>query len=131
MRQHVKIGITAVALGLLAVAGASQASAQSPDLITSTTIYAAVKANGTIAASNGVVSSANLAPGLYEVIFDRNITTCAFVGTIGTSATSGTVQPGQIEVVGRGGTTTGVFVQVQNSAGTLTNKAYMLSVYCP
>jgi hypothetical protein len=93
-------------------------------------LYAVVNADGTLDRGKGAVASEQLDTGAYEVLFDRNITTCAFVSTIGTSAFESTEAPGEITVAGRVGTTNGVFVDTHDSAGALADRGFHLQVSC-
>jgi hypothetical protein len=99
---------------------------------TGTHIWAVVNPDGTLArhggACAGTVSSGG--GGDYDVYFPKNIVNCAYVATIGSSTRSGTVAPGEIEVVGAAGTTNGVFVQTFNSSGAITASGFHLVVDC-
>jgi hypothetical protein len=93
--------------------------------------FAVVAADGTfVRGSSSVVSSANLGTGSYEVIFNKDVTGCAYVATIGTTST-GVAGPGQTTVAGRNGNADGVFVATQDSSGVGTNNSFHLSVSCP
>jgi hypothetical protein len=132
MTQHVKAWLAPLALALLVgvTLTAAAAEAQSPTLITSTTLYASVKANGTLASGNGVVSILTAGTGNYVVVFNRNVRDCAYEGTIGSSATSGAVNTGEITVVGAAIDVNGVFVTTDDSNGVSAGRPFMLSVYC-
>jgi hypothetical protein len=132
MTRLAKAWLAPLALALLAGVIATDAKAQSATLLTSTTVYAAVKANGTLAAGNGVSSTQTSGPGNYIVIFNRDISSCAFLGTIGSSATTGTVSTGEITTVGAAiDPTHGVFVTTDDSNGNSAGRPFMLAVYCP
>src|SRR5688500_8720112 len=45
--------------------------------------FAVIDADGAFVRGKGVVSSANLGAGAYEVIFNKNIRGCGYVATIG------------------------------------------------
>ena len=94
--------------------------------------FAVVAADGTLArGSSSVVSSAPLFAGAYEVIFNKDVSGCAFVATIGTTINGGVATPGEISVAGRTGNVDGVFVSTQDSAGANANNSFHLSVSCP
>ncbi|HEY9826761.1 MAG TPA: hypothetical protein V6D19_15070 [Stenomitos sp.] len=95
------------------------------------TKFAVVNDNGITARGRGVVSSQSLGTGLYEVIFNRDVTTCSYVATVGSSATSGTSPSGEMTVVGRFGNANGVFLTSKDSAGNAVNRGFHLQVLCP
>lgn len=92
--------------------------------------FAVVNRNGTLARGKGVVSTSRLGAGTYEVIFNRTITQCVFESTLGLAAFVGTESPGETTVVGRVGTTTGVFLQTFDSDGAPSDRGFHLYVGC-
>lgn len=92
-------------------------------------LSAAVNTNGTLARGSGVTSTTNLAVGLYQIIFDRNVTQCVYVATIGDPG-PGAAGPGQIDVAQLGNNARGVFLRTSNSAGAVTNLSFHLLVFC-
>jgi hypothetical protein len=95
------------------------------------TKFAVVNDTGITARGRGVVSSQNLGTGFYEVIFNRNVTRCSYVATVGSSATSGTSPTGEMTVVGRAANPNGVFLTATDSAGTAANRGFHLQILCP
>jgi hypothetical protein len=93
------------------------------------TLFAVINANGTLVRGLGVASAQRLANGVYEVIFNRNISRCAYVATMGDPGT-GVGPPGEIGVASRGGNPNGVFVTTYNSGGILADRPYHLAVHC-
>ena len=93
-----------------------------------TNLWAVINPNGTINRSSGTSSAARFSPGVYEVIFTRNVSSCAFVGAVS--------DPGFGAVFGffsaskRGGNANGIFVETANSAGTLTDEPFHVAVFC-
>lgn len=75
------------------------------------------------------VTVARIAAGRYSVDFGRNITACAYTGTLGDVGT-GVAGPGQIDVASRAGNAEAVFVRTSNSAGTDTDIDFHLTVVC-
>lgn len=57
--------------------------------------FAVVDRAGVVARGKGVVSAARLAPGQYEVIFNRSVRNCAYVATVGDVDDVGVEQPGR------------------------------------
>ena len=80
----------------------------------------------------GVVSSVKNPPapmGSYNVKFDRDITTCAWVATIGSGDSSGSSQ-GSIRTLLATGTTDTVNVRSGTTGGGNSDRKFHLSVQC-
>jgi len=92
-------------------------------------LFAVVNTDGTLSRGSGVTSASKISTGSYQVIFDRDITQCAFTATRGQPGT-GTVGFGFIDVALRAGTTNGVFVKTADSAATQTDVSFHLRVDC-
>ncbi|MGE5764303.1 MAG: hypothetical protein ACM3ZF_10630 [Mycobacterium leprae] len=75
------------------------------------------------------MSSLRLGVGFYQVIFNRNVSNCAYVATIGDQA-NGQQPPGEITVATRAGNNNGVFVSTHNSAGGAADLDFHLVVIC-
>src|SRR4051794_40503574 len=71
-----------VKLALEGGAAESAVAASDDDDKCACTLFAVVNPNGTIARGLGAVSAQRFAPGVYEVIFNRNVSRCAYVATI-------------------------------------------------
>lgn len=93
-------------------------------------LSAVVDADGTLDRGSGVLSATNVNPGSYEVIFRRNVRQCTYVATIGIPGSVGTAVPGEINVAGASVSTSGVFVDIQDSAGFDVNHPFHLIVFC-
>jgi hypothetical protein len=93
------------------------------------TLFAVINANGTVVRGLGVASAQRFGNGLYEVIFNRNVSRCAYVATLGDPST-GVGPPGEIGVASRVGNVNGVFMTTRDSAGTLADRPYHLAVHC-
>jgi hypothetical protein len=110
-----------------------------------TALWAVVNADGTLARGSGVVSTAKLeimaivpdvgplamGDGSYEVIFERDVTACAYTATLGTAEFGDTPLRGQIEVARRFMHADGVFVATSDDAGTDHDGGFHLAVFCP
>jgi hypothetical protein len=117
------------ALQSQAAAGANVAAAGDDDDGTST-FYAVVNANGTLARGFKAVSAQRLGLGAYEVVFRKDVRNCAYVATIGLSGSAGASAPGEITVVGRAGNDRGVFVTTHSSGGAFADLGFHLAVHC-
>ena len=92
-------------------------------------LFAQVNADGTLANSSGGVTSLRVGTtGSYEVDFARNITSCAFVATVGPSGGGSAL--GEVNVADRAGNAEAVFVDTNNSDGSTADKPFSLIVVC-
>jgi hypothetical protein len=148
MKARILFGI--VTLGLLCQGAIVPAQEQGPNAGPVVTGYgrafptfwsqtwAVINADGTIARNAGnAVSSGKAAdcftaggPGCYEVIFDDDVTGCAYIGTITNPPDAGTQPTGEITTVRRGSNPNGVFVTTHNSSGAPSDRAFALVVTC-
>jgi hypothetical protein len=95
-----------------------------------TQYFAVIGSDGSTARGPHVVSSAHLATGAYEVIFDKNVRKCAYSATIGTTSTGSIPSPGQVTVVGRATSVNGVFLQIVDRSGNPLDSSFHLAVNC-
>jgi hypothetical protein len=103
---------------------ASEIVAQAKDL------WAVVTADGGLPRKNAAVTSAaKLATGEYEVVFDRDVTACAYNVSIGSSDTT---EPalGETAASQRAGNVKAVAVVTADSAGTKADRPFHLTVNC-
>ena len=95
---------------------------------------AVINGDGTVLRSSTLPftlsSSTRLGTGLYQLIWNHNVTGCGWVATIGVGTFGGSVPGGEITTAGRAGNTNGVFVETFNSAGTLADLPFHLIVIC-
>jgi hypothetical protein len=86
---------------------------------------AAVAANGALVHGRGVTASTNTSAGTYTVTFGASVTSCVYQATInGAGGAFGLVS------TTAGSTATTVTVTTFNTAGTLTNMPFYLTVNC-
>ena len=91
---------------------AGKATGVSPDATTvPPRVFAVVNADGTKLRGKSVASTLRVSTGVYDVRFNRNISTCAWTGTVGFGTFGGSTGPSEISVSGRAGTNNGLFVQ--------------------
>jgi hypothetical protein len=122
---------SAAAVGCLLLA--SPASAAPDNTLGMALMSAVVNANGTLDRGSGVASSLRLGAagsGTYEVLFDREVSTCTFVASLGNSTF--TTFLGEVSAVRRSGAgkENGVYVETNNSAGASADKPFHLIVFC-
>jgi hypothetical protein len=86
---------------------------------------ALINGTGTVARHSRVVSSQKLGTGQYEVVFDRDVTTCTYVASLKNNSDGGGT-----ETDPRAGVPNGVFVGTRDDAGTLDDRAFYLQVTC-
>jgi hypothetical protein len=100
-----------------------------------TSLWAAVRADGTKSRGSGVTSTLKIVTGLYEVTFNQSVSSCDFVATLGNpdalEITSGQIGAAQNLGGGFSNLPTQVLVSTTNSAGTAaTNLPFFLTVIC-
>jgi hypothetical protein len=93
-------------------------------------VFAVVNADGTKLRGKAVASTAHLGTGVYDVRFNRNISTCAWTGTVGFGTFGGSTGASMITITGRAGTNNGLFVTTFNQAGTPTDLPFSAIVIC-
>jgi hypothetical protein len=92
-------------------------------------MFAVLNANGTLARGRSVTSVLKLGGlGNYEVVFNRDVTTCVYTATLGPSGGGSTF--GEVNVASRAGNANGVFVDTNNSDGISADKPFHLLVNC-
>lgn len=100
----------------------------------SASLWAVIKADGTIARSDGAKATTtgktDTPVGSYKVGFYRNVRGCAYVATIGGNLNTGVPPTGQIVTEGRFDDVNGVFVQTSDSTGALADRPFHLLVTC-
>lgn len=94
-------------------------------------LWAVVNADGSLARDRGAKSAASLGvDGQYEVVFNRNVSACAYVATLG-DATASTGAVGVVTVAPRDGNANAVFVQTFDVlTGLEANLPFHLAVFC-
>ncbi len=93
-------------------------------------LWAVINADGTLARGSRVVSADLIAGSQYEVIFNRNVTGCAYNAVVGTPGSSVFPAPGGAEVAGRSGKPNGVAIQTFTPAGSADQRPFHLQVIC-
>jgi hypothetical protein len=93
------------------------------------TLWAVVNAGGNLVRDFRATASANLAVGGYEVLFDTDVTACAYVATIGLPGT-GNPPSGQISVATSSANPNGVRVDTTDAVGAPNNRPFHLAVHC-
>jgi hypothetical protein len=76
------------------------------------------------------VSVNRISPGVYELYFDRDISNCAYVASLGDPG-SVLVPAGIVGATGRAGTPNGLFIVSRNLAGANTDQTFHVHVMCP
>jgi hypothetical protein len=94
-----------------------------------TALWASVNSSGSFARSVGTTSAGRLDDGQYEVVFNKDVSGCGYVATLG-NATTDKSGPGEVSVAPRKDKANAVFVATFNSAGVATDKSFFLSVFC-
>jgi hypothetical protein len=90
---------------------------------------ATVSEAGALGRTSRAVSATRSATGRYSVVFDRDISSCNMVGSIGDDTPSG-VNAGQIQVQVNAVNDSAVFVGTQDSSGNDADRPFMIEVIC-
>ena len=91
-------------------AGAAGAAGPAGPAGSVTKLTAVVNASGSLARSQGTTSAGHVGTGLYEVIFNQNVTACTYVASVG-NPTSGSPTPFGVVSPGVGLPTLATYVQ--------------------
>ena len=94
-------------------------------------MFAVVDATGRLKRGMHVASVQQLADGLYEVVFRRDVRRGVYVATLGGHGYEGLPPVGSIGVMGRANNPRAVVVQTISYAGTNVNAGFHLLVICP
>jgi hypothetical protein len=142
--------VIAVALAIPALAGSSDLAGKSASVQTTakkalkkakkanqrlnalqvpTVLHAVVAANGGLLRGSTGVTSTQVGTGLYRVGFGRDLTTCAWVSSIGNGAAV-PVSPGETHSSLEPGSTTSILQQISNSTGVLADRPFQVIVSC-
>jgi hypothetical protein len=116
------------ALLVLAVVGAAMVV---PATAQAATKWAVVNSSGTIVRSVGTTSAAKLGTGQYEVIFNSNMTHCAYIATAGDPGAGAVAGPIGVTVASRATNANGVYLETWNlSTNTRVDEPFHLATYC-
>ena len=121
------LGPHAIAEGKLRVGSAVNAG--SAVAASGLTDYAVVGANGVATRGHNISSASRTGAGRYQVIFNRNVRNCAYVGSLGVV---GATPPGsgEISTAQLPSNVNGVFVRTFNSNGNPGDHSFHLLVSC-
>jgi len=93
-------------------------------------MYAVVNTDGTLARGVAVSSTLRQGTGTYRVAFNRDVQTCAFIGTLG-SVAGGFSGTGTIVVAfSDTAPTNDIYIETRDLAGTLADRSFHLQVSC-
>ena len=100
-----------------------------------TALWAVVDIGGALVHGSHTTAVTKLFPGVtagaYEVTFDRDVTNCALLATLGrTDSQAFNPDPGEIGTAYRNGNPNAVFVKTRDSAGTAIDGSFHLAVFC-
>ena len=95
-----------------------------------TRLWAVINANGTVARGSGIgTGTFREDTGIYDVFFNRDVSGCAYVGSLG-GPDAGTPPAGTVAATNLFGAPRGLFVITRNSAGSNANLPFHLAVFC-
>lgn len=96
-------------------------------------LFAVVASDGTIARGSSLTSATHVGAvgsGTYTVVFDRDVSACAYVGTIGLTGSAGTPPAGFVGVSRLNANVNGVSVVTYDSSGSAADEPFHLVVVC-
>ncbi|MCZ7420656.1 MULTISPECIES: hypothetical protein [unclassified Micromonospora] len=96
--------------------------------LTARVLFAVVSADGLLVRGLGAAAANRLRTGMYQVVFDQDVTGASLVGTVGLPGSSGLAPAGQIAVAGRTGIPNAVFVTTFDGAGSAADRPFHLAV---
>jgi hypothetical protein len=91
--------------------------------------YAVVTSAGLAARGRGVSSVARTSAGRYQVLFDRDVRSCAFLATIGDAGAAAPPQ-GEISTSALASNVNAVSVRTENSNGNPADRPFHVAVSC-
>jgi hypothetical protein len=94
------------------------------------THFAVLNAGGQQVRARGTTSAARTAEGRYQVIFNRDVRSCAYFATIGGPSATAPPDNGQITVSGLASNVAGVDIRTTGANGNDANKPFHLLVLC-
>jgi Collagen triple helix repeat (20 copies) len=95
-----------------------------------TSLWAVVNgSDGSLARSSGATASSRIVTGQYQVTFNRNVTACSYLATIGNPQILNQA-PATIQTALRAATTNAVFVETSDLAGADADRNFHLAVFC-
>ena len=92
--------------------------------------FAVVNAGGQQVRARGTTSAARTAEGRYQVIFDRDVRSCAYYATVGGPTAAVPPGNGLISVSSLASNVNGVDVTTENQNGVNANRPFHLLVLC-
>ena len=113
-------------------AGAAGAAGPKGDKGDSATgMWAVVDNNGTLIRNKGVTSAQKIGTGMYQVVFNSDVTACSYQATTGSAGNATTIVLGQANVAQRINVPNGVEVWTLNAQGTaLADRPFHVAVFC-
>ena len=94
------------------------------------THFAVINAGGQQVRARGTTSAACTAEGRYQVIFDRDVRSCAYYATVGGPTAAAPPGNGEISVSSLSSNVNGVDIRTGNQNGNDENKPFHLLVLC-
>jgi TolA-binding protein len=97
--------------------------------------WAVVGSDGTVARNSGAPGSVTVthtaSTGIYEVVFSKDVSMCAYTATLGDTTTTVPAPVGFVSVSGDSGNVDGVIVQTYDTSAVATDASFHVYVSCP
>ena len=85
--------------------------------------------NGALSRGSNVTSTTRTGVGTYRVVFNRDVSNCMYLGTVGSTGTAAETQ-GDVTTAGITGDPTAVAVTIFSRNGTAQDHSFHLAVFC-
>jgi hypothetical protein len=95
-----------------------------------TNLWAVVNANGRLSRWSGATVSARSSAGRYEVTFNRDVSNCAAVATIGNTTSTATPPTGRVQVTTAQGKPAALLVVTYALTGAASDRPFHLAAFC-
>ena len=92
-------------------------------------VWGVIDSNGSLVRGAGVTSTSRPSAGAYHIVFNQDVTGCAYLATLGRIGAQ-VAQPGEIGTGGLPGTPNGVWVRTRDSAGNVSDRSFHIAIAC-
>jgi hypothetical protein len=104
--------------------------ARGPDGAAGPAPYGVILGSGTLDRGNHIISVTHGGSGIYNVTFDREVNSCAFIATIGAGGVDGSLAGEVSTERPTPSSTTSVEVKTRNSAGVSEDRSFHIMLAC-
>lgn len=99
-------------------------------VVAASPLWAVVNPDLTLARGSGVVSVSKQDEGQSAVLFDRDVSACAYTANVGFAGDTGVPDDGAVTVVGLNGQPNGVYIATYDQTGASVDSGFHLVITC-